>query len=319
MIFGILMRGLNNIYFRAWIDFFFEFLPMLIFMSLTFGYMMVLIFFKWATPWGDSDHPTHDAPSIITVFIKMALEPGSWPEGLGIPLYGDRDGDLQGSLQAYFLIIALLCAFLILIPKPLILLWKHKRATHYHGLGSHDPNERMMNKKLFPSELDHHLGIHDHDEEHKDDSADNKLLDRAKTSSSHSLSHIPDEEHFDFGEVFVHQIIEAIEFVLGSISNTASYLRLWALSLAHSQLAKVFYENAIESFIESGSIIGLVIGFMLFANVTFGVLILMDQMECFLHALRLHWVEFQNKFYKADGHSFAPLSFSKGISAGVNQ
>jgi len=51
----------------------------------------------------------------------------------------------------------------------------------------------------------------------------------------------------------------------------------------------------------------------MFANITLGVLMLMDVMECALHALRLHWVEFQNKFYKADGRMFDPFSFEAAL------
>ena len=103
-------------------------------------------------------------------------------------------------------------------------------------------------------------------------------------------------------------MIETIEFVLGTVSNTASYLRLWALSLAHSQLAKVFFDKTNGACIESNNIILMPIAFVFFACATFGVLMGMDVMECFLHDLRLHWVEFQNKFFKGTGLKYTPLS-----------
>jgi V-type H+-transporting ATPase subunit a len=55
------------------------------------------------------------------------------------------------------------------------------------------------------------------------------------------------------------------------------------------------------------------LGFYFLIWVTFGILMCMDTMECFLHSLRLHWVEFQNKFYKGDGYKYIPLSYQHSI------
>lgn len=123
-----------------------------------------------------------------------------------------------------------------------------------------------------------------------------------------------DDEHaggsFDFVEVFVHQLIHTIEFVLGAISNTASYLRLWALSLAHAELSNVFLEKLMYGSIASGNPIAMMIGFFMWIGATVGVLMFMESLSAFLHALRLHWVEFQNKFYllNGDGQKFEPYT-----------
>ncbi|KAI3450508.1 hypothetical protein Pfo_007173 [Paulownia fortunei] len=120
----------------------------------------------------------------------------------------------------------------------------------------------------------------------------------------------PHHEEFNFSEVFVHQMIHSIEFVLGAVSNTASYLRLWALSLAHSELSTVFYEKVLLLAWGYDNLIIRLVGLAVFAFATAFILLMMETLSAFLHALRLHWVEFQNKFYSGDGYKFKPFSFA---------
>ncbi len=76
MLFGIVMKGVNSVFFKNALDFFFEFIPQFVFLIVTFGFMDFLVIYKWLTYYPDPSV----APSIITIMINMVLTPRKKPE-----------------------------------------------------------------------------------------------------------------------------------------------------------------------------------------------------------------------------------------------
>lgn len=320
MFMGTCLKGMNALYFNQKLDLWFEFVPMVVFAVSLFVYMVLLIFYKWSinwnsrmlsatclspndAGWGSSDYEgvwaecaggNDDGGNVkCTPWGYVCTGDDTTADKCPLDFGGSGDGCQPPNLITTLINIALNPG---VVDEPM-----------FGGQGGIQnvllllafasvPVLLLAKPYLMSKQQSHQPIVH-----HSDDLED--------ANGGHDDE---DHEEHGFGEIVIHQAIETIEFVLGMVSNTASYLRLWALSLAHSELATVFWEKAMLSTLNI-NFFAAFIGYGVFAGVTFGVLLSMDVLECFLHALRLHWVEFQNKFFKADGIRFAPYSFKQII------
>ena len=303
MVLGIFLKGFNAIFEANIIEFIFIFIPQITLMVILFGYMDALIFIKWNIDYKNKEYLAPDIKSfLMNIFLKFGKLPSTGTEE-DWSFFTDR-ATLE-KYHLYILLLSILCIILMLFPKMFLSFLIAKRKYN----------------KRNNANINQGIGIINNNE---DENNEDKMNDKLIIENNENENNIPDNEEPKFSDFMVASIIETIEFVLGTVSNTASYLRLWALSLAHSQLSVVFFSKTLglagtfsQSAIVNGILLSLI--FAGFALLTIAVLLFMDLMECALHTLRLHWVEFQNKFFKADGHTFKPFCFSQTINLNNEQ
>ncbi|CAG7846815.1 V-type proton ATPase subunit a Short=V-ATPase a subunit; AltName: Full=Vacuolar ATPase 98 kDa subunit; AltName: Full=Vacuolar proton pump a subunit; AltName: Full=Vacuolar proton translocating ATPase subunit a [Serendipita indica DSM 11827] len=281
MTFAICLQLPNFLHFGNTVSIWAEFVPQILFLHSIFGYLVIMIIAKWLTDWS-APSVTTQPPNLLNMLIYMFLTPGTINEKE--QMYAG-----QAFVQRVLLYIAFICVPWMLLTKPYIQWRDHQKKINsgYRTVG------------------------HGQNGEARDE--DDEVLQGEEEGEGHAEGEGGGEEHFELGEVAIHQIIHTIEFCLGCISNTASYLRLWALSLAHAQLSEVMWNMTLAKVLGMTGwqgVVALIFTFGLWFQMSVGILVVMEGLSAFLHALRLHWVEANGKHYMAGGYPFMPLTFS---------
>lgn len=118
------------------------------------------------------------------------------------------------------------------------------------------------------------------------------------------------KKDFKFGMSLVNSFMEIFESILLLIGNTASFLRILGLALAHSGIMYGFAAMAQRAF--EGGIPGIFLGAIayIFGNI---LGIALEGIVAYAHCTRLHFYEWFTKFYSGRGKLFTPLSIQSKI------
>jgi len=117
-------------------------------------------------------------------------------------------------------------------------------------------------------------------------------------------------QNLQTSEVTFAHVISPLKFTVPSKYLCHSYPLSYLLFIA--ELSEVLWNMVLKIGPASNAWWGgpvLIPTFAGFAVLTVAVLLMMEGLSAFLHALRLHWVEFNSKFYAADGVKFLPFNF----------
>ena len=272
MTFGVMLSLWNKLNKRQYSQILLEFIPQLVFLLGIFGYLILMIFIKWIMYGANQAEPfsEHCAPNLLITFINMMLMKTPQVD-MKMDKCHTRSMNYENFMYPGQEGIQKALLFIGVLMVPIMLLGKPLNILY--------KRRQLRYQGIGDELLETNLGGHGGE---------------------------------PFGEIMINQGIHTIEYVLGSVSHTASYLRLWALSLAHAQLSEVLWSMVMRiafGFQGYAGAVALYVIFGFWAVLTVSILCLMEGLSAFLHTLRLHWVEFQSKFYEGSGHLFMPFSF----------